>query len=149
MPVTDPIEIPAFQKLVAKSLKGAIEEDSNDTRPVALIAASGVTPGTLPVEIQVLTLNLLSNWPDINNALEAFSWQLPEFLWREWFPHDLIFDELDEIPNYKIDWKTLYTGTMHLLNTSLAMRNRQRIVRVVNEIREDFLGYLENESSDQ
>lgn len=149
IPVTDPLEIPALQKLIAKSVKGAAGEPSSNitARPIASIATSGL--GTLPVEIQALILNLLPNWLDVNNTLEAFSISLPGFLWRDWFPRDLIFDELDQIPDYKIDWKTMYTGVMRLLNTSLGIKNRQRIVRVVKEIREDFLRLLENDSPSQ
>lgn len=150
VPVTDPIDIPALRTLIAKSRKSltstdGIEETSEeDARMQPLPARMPPEPSTIkiPVEIKALILNQLPEWLDAKNALEAFSWELPDFLWRDWIPYDLIFDELDEIPVSEIDWKVLYTGIMRLLNTSLAMKNRQRIVRVVKETREDFLELL-------
>lgn len=151
VPVTDPIDIPTLRTLIAESMKSVTskdrieepsgsEEDTKTIQPVSTIMSRG--PATMPVEIRALILNQLPEWLDVKDALEAFSWEPPESLWRYWFPHDLIFDELDGIPISEINWKVLHAGIMRLLGTSLAMKNRQRIVRVVKETREDFLELL-------
>ncbi|KAK2757533.1 hypothetical protein FQN54_004502 [Arachnomyces sp. PD_36] len=148
IPVTEPTEVPALEKLIKKSMKA--EPDSTTGEAPAGISpaptVSTTSAANIPVEIKAMILNQLPEWSDVDNTLEAFSWDLPEFLWRDWFPHDLIFDELDGIPAYKIDWKILYTGVMRLLDgNSLAMMNRRRIVRAVKELREDFFELLDIE----
>lgn len=149
-PVTDPIDIPLLRTVISRcmkttSSKGYTKEASLDTMvQVPVSRVSSGLPGAIPVEIRGLILSQLPEWSNVENTLEAFSWELPHFFWRDWFPRDLIFDELDGIPDYKIDWKMLYESLMQLLNTSLGMMNRQRIIRVIKETREHFFELLEN-----
>jgi hypothetical protein len=100
----------------------------------------------LPLDIQQLILDELSEPIDAGNTVVAFHWQLPDAYWRTRFPLDMIF-ELDEISSDDMDWQYLFIEFGHLARSSRALFNRQRIFTVLRGTRDRFFKIFEEERS--
>lgn len=153
VPVSDPIDIPEIHKLIGESKKcrgchlRTGQEPLTRSHHIPVVALSRPTPVRLPLDIQFLILDHLTQWPDTINALIAFHWQLPESYWRCRVPRKFIpeTDDLfskDEVDG--IEWKHLCLGIERLLATSHGLKNRARIFRVLEETRNLFFAMLEN-----
>jgi len=105
-------------------------------------------PEILPTDIRFIILDLLKEPKDILNILVAFKWQwqIPDLYWRSRFPKDILF-EFDEIITSKkeLDWQYLCLRAEELLETCHGLRNRRRIMRVLEGTKSVFLQTIEQD----
>ncbi|XHG06785.1 hypothetical protein AWENTII_009965 [Aspergillus wentii] len=94
-----------------------------------------------PIDVQCLIADCIDSQRDLNNMLVAFRWQLPDAYWRGRFPEDIIF-EYDGFKNEQIDWQYLSRGVEQLLKTCQGLRNRRRILRLLDGIKKAFLNWI-------
>lgn len=152
VPVSDPINIPAIHKLIGESKKCRDchlrigQTRISRERHIPVIAHSRPTPLRLPLDIQFVVVDYLTQFPDLKNALIAFHWQLPESYWRLRIPRKLIFETEDLFSEDQadgVDWKYLCLGIERILATSHGLMNRKRIFRVLEGTRNLFVAMLE------
>ncbi|KAL1967137.1 hypothetical protein VTN77DRAFT_3428 [Rasamsonia byssochlamydoides] len=96
----------------------------------------------LPVDIILTILDFLSYYKDIRNTLQALpSWgpMIPNLYWRSRFPKEVIFEYEEIASRDDLDWQDLYFKAGDLLETSHGLRNRQRIMKVLEGIKALFL----------
>lgn len=138
MLLSDPSCISGFQKALENSKRN--RDSFNNTNETQL-KASYNGPVDLPLELQLLVLDFLSDILDIGNAVAAFQWHLPDPYWISRFPCD-VFYELNDIPSDEVDWESLSIELGKLLRGCWALDNRIRILRLLYYVQDRFLGMV-------
>lgn len=113
----------------------------------------------LPYDIILSVLDQVDNYADLQNVLAAFRWVMPETYWRQRLKTLasrngtlLVFELTDALFDIKKNtgepgdssgttqfrWKTLYLGTLRLMEEDPNMRNRARIFTLIDNIRDRF-----------
>jgi hypothetical protein len=152
-PVWNPIDIPAIHDLLRKSVQNRARETmkrktrkwshplSHEFRFEHLRGGCG---GVLPPEIKWHILDELRYYKDVRNTLYAFGWQITDSYWRGRFPWDVVFEITpDLVLSMDIDWKFFCLKMEELLETSLSLQNRQRILRVLEGKKKLFFTMLD------
>jgi hypothetical protein len=134
----NPIDIPAIQDLMQKSIKCRAGERMKRKRkrwcshplPIKHLESS-LSSFSLPLDIRYIILDHL-NHTDIRNVLVALGWQIPDQYWRVRFPKDIIW-EIEELtaPPTDVAWQYLCLEAELLLESLDGLRNRQRIIQVL------------------
>jgi hypothetical protein len=121
------------------------------TRHMMILRSSSILqPHTilLPVEIILIIADMLEGWKEIRMLLWIFPhWRpmMPQGYWRSRFVRDLTFD-YEEVPEPDaVDWRYLYYKVDQLSATSHGLRNRRRIMKILEGTKELFLKYVLDE----
>lgn len=97
----------------------------------------------LPAELILLIMDQLSNSREIRYLLWVFPhWDLliPRSYWRTRFVKDLMLD-YKEVPSLDVlDWKGLYFQIDEVFEKSHGLRNRKRIMKVLEKVKKLFFG---------
>ncbi|OJJ37496.1 hypothetical protein ASPWEDRAFT_456812 [Aspergillus wentii DTO 134E9] len=91
---------------------------------------------SLPIDVQCLLADTLDSW-DLSNTLFAFQWRLPDTYWRGRIPMEILF-EYENIRHQNLDWQYFSLGLEKLFKTSDGLKNRQRILKQLGDIKKAF-----------
>ena len=138
------MHIPAVQDIIRKSIKHRAREKMKRktrrwcSRSLTIEHLGSPSSYGLPLDIKYIILDHLSH-TDIQNALVALGWQIPDQYWCSRFPKDIIW-EIEELAHTTADvtWQFLCLEAELLLESSLGLQNRQRIVQVLRGTRSLF-----------
>lgn len=109
-------------------------------------------------DIVLTVLDQLDNPADLRHILPALNWTVPDTYWRGRLRNlcskngtPLLFevtaltckeDDMKEpdgsTANTRIHWKTLFLGMLRLMEEDLGVRNRMRIFRLIDKVRDCF-----------
>lgn len=96
----------------------------------------------IPLDIKILIMGYLSP-KDAENMLTAFQWVIPDSYWQSRFPRTLIFEIESLIASSKyLDWQYLCLQAQSLLETSHELRNRRRILNILEGTKRIFYEML-------
>lgn len=141
IPLRDPLNIPQVHYLIERCKENGerrtIKRKSRKWRSHFNIDSKSSGPSKLPLDIRLLIIDLLTDI-DIRNALKAFGWIIPDAYWKARLPTKIVF-ELDKInDNTTVDWKSLCLKLEEMLRILPELRNRQRILRVLETTKKIF-----------
>lgn len=141
----DPLDVPEIEDLIAKSItrrrsymaKQIFKRAGNNPKFKPCPAL------TLPSEISSMVLDHLGG-EDVRNLLAATQWMIPKSYWRIRIYRGVAF-EIHEVSQRKLDWQFLCLEPETLLETNKVLRNRRRIVNILNGIADLFSAALETD----
>jgi hypothetical protein len=98
----------------------------------------------LPIEIIYSILDHIHS-ADTFTALADLGWRIPNSYWRGRIPRQVLFEFNAELSAFgssakKMDWMIFCLKVEELLETSLYLLNRQRILRIAKDIRAMMIG---------
>lgn len=106
----------------------------------------------IPLDIKILIMGYLGP-KDTENMLTAFQWVIPDSYWQSRFPRTLIFEIESLIASSKdVDWQYLSLHAQSLVETSHELRNRRRILTVLEGTKRifyDMLATMEEKNQEQ
>lgn len=150
IPLSDPLNTPEIPILIRHSAQNKAREatkrktrrwssgiscSSSSSERVRSTRYYQVTQ--LPCDLVFLVLDNLSRRADIRNAIMAFNWKFPDVYWKGRVPTDLIFELEGQQLRDDFGWKFFGPGIAELLEQP-NLRNRKRVLRLVDEIRRRF-----------
>lgn len=135
----DPVKIPAVRTLIKKS----IWRRKHQIRPRYSCPLIQCFLSRLPLDIQYIILDLL-DYNDIFNMQQALEWPVGDSYWRSRVPKILFF-ELEDVEEEGLDWEYLCPRLEQLLASFDPLKNRQRIMRVLQGTKNIFLRNLREE----
>lgn len=133
-PARDPINIPELRVAIYMAKKRRRAGEKKEQR---LTVGSSRWKHHTPFDIQIPILKHLQDPKDIRNALEVLPWNMPDFHWQRRFLKDIVF-EFDDLQKDEVDWRYLYLAVMDLMNTSYGLRNRCRIIELLEKVKHRF-----------
>ncbi|KAK2764996.1 hypothetical protein FQN54_008695 [Arachnomyces sp. PD_36] len=133
---------------VAK-VRGSHNRRGKIRRKMPVIAATRPTVFRLPLDIQYMIVDYITEWRDSKNALSVFRWNLPDSYWKHRaLGYQSTISELEAVicrdQVQCVDWQYLCIGLERLLATSASLLKRRRVISFLEEVRDDFqraLGY--------
>lgn len=137
-PARDPVNIP--------ELRGAITQAKQCQQTSLQEGEKGkvsLRQHKIPYDIQLRILDHLDNPTDIENAMDGFKWHMSDSYRQRGFPKNIIF-EFSHLVKDEIDWEYLYFRVMSLLDTPYGLRNRRRIIGLLERVQTRF-GFLADE----
>lgn len=150
IPLRDPLNIPEIPRLIRfcaqnkarettkrKTRKWSSDISCPSSSRERIRSAQYYQVTQLPCDILFLVLDNLSRRADIRNAIMAFNWKVPDVYWKARVPTDIIFELEGQHLSDDFDWKCFGMGIVGLLEQP-NLRNRQRVLRLVDEIRRRF-----------
>jgi hypothetical protein len=144
-------DLSASSKQQQDSAKKMSSEKPSTRHMMILRSSSTLQAHTilLPVEIILIITDMLEGWKEIRMLLWIFPhWRpmMPQRYWRTRFVKDLTFD-YEEVPELDaVDWRYLYYKVDQLSATSHGLRNRRRIMKILEGTKELFLKYVLDET---
>lgn len=152
VPLQDPLNTPDIQRLIRHSVQNKAREVTKrkTRRWSSSIAGSSPIPNErarssqyhqvseLTSELVFMILDNLSCPTDIRNALIAFNWKIPEVYWKSRLPVNVIFELQDGQRPDSLDWKSLYLEFSDLVEKLPTVKNRKRVVELIDEIGRRF-----------
>lgn len=163
----DPVKVVDVRDLIREEETGMVQpptrkknKDKNDKKQkprgfipchrMVLRSSSTLNPLTvfLPPELILMIADNLADSKEIRLLLWAFphwSSMIPESYWRTRFTKDFMLD-YGVVPDIDaLDWRRLYFRAGCLYETSHGLRNRRRIMRVLEGTKGLFLRYVADE----
>jgi hypothetical protein len=138
-----------------RSQKGMHTEKETTTlsarRTKTLHSTSSIEPHRilLPPEIILIIMDMLQGSKEVWTLLSIFpQWgpMIPQRYWRARLVKDLMLD-YEEVPELDVvDWQNLYFEVDNLLKKSHGLRNRRRIMNILEGTKELFLAYVTDET---
>ncbi|PGH27016.1 hypothetical protein AJ80_01201 [Polytolypa hystricis UAMH7299] len=143
-PITDPYDVPAVRDIIVESKRRGRcnNKERWETQPSKMSPASKLN---LPKDVLFSIFEWVHSVQDTHNAERAFDWRLSNVYWERRFPRDLLWEVDDESirATDDVDWRYLCLKAEELKETSHAIKNRMRILRGMNKIRDEFRPMLE------
>jgi hypothetical protein len=141
----DPMKIPALHDLIEKSSRRRERFRRTRARRMVFLDVGYERFGLL-TEIKWLIVDCL-DYKTIPHALRAFGWILPDSYWYQRLS-GLIF-EVEDVKFENVDWQFLCLEVEKFLEFSPELKNRQRVMRLLQKAKNIFLEQVEQHGSPQ
>ena len=146
----DPVHVAPLRALVQRVKNGTREAQITRRQTRSRSVQNSFVRADFPLDVVLLILDQLPGAREVYYATLAFGWRLPAAYWKVRFPCQLVFEidelDLDELDDH--DWKYLYGEYVRMmcLQKPPGFHNRQRIFRILERTKEDFLNAMEEDN---
>lgn len=149
MNTQDPLNIAPLRAMVRRAKKGGKSEVQIPRRQTrSRTVRNSFVRANFPLEVVLLILDGLPGVQDLYYATLAFRWRLPALYWKARFPCQLIV-ELDGLELDDQEWQYVYGEYVRLACCNRkpppALLNRQRIFRILERAKDNFVEAAEEE----